>query len=365
MNFATWLHRRTLPVVALCLLIGPARPALAQDAPPTPAAGLAPVASTAPATPQAPAAGAEREPGYRIGPGDLLSIAVSNIKQFEQTVRVSNTGKIHVPFLGVIKVADMTPSELERHLAERLRDGGLVKDPWVGVSIQQYRAQPVYILGEVMDPGQFVIRDEMYLIDLITLAGGFNDVATPVGYLYRRRPDTGAAAATNGDATNTGVTNGGVTTGSSGQADEALEIDFRALNEGNRPDLNVKLRGGDVLYVPQRRKEHFFVVGDVNKPGAYEFPEPATLLTSQALAKAGGPMRTAKLNKAILVRFDEAGRRLELPVDIRAVFAGKKPEVPLKPNDIIFVPGSTAKTLAYGLLGAVPMAVEQTAMRNQ
>ncbi|GEM_PF-1902559 len=360
MNIVIPSHRRVLPAATSCLLFALAGPAVAQVTPPAPAAGPAPVATSAPVTSQVAVPGAEREPGYRIGPGDLLSIAVSNIKQFEQTVRVSNTGKIHVPFLGVIKVADMTPSELERHLAGRLREDGLVKDPWVGVSIQQYRAQPVYILGEVMDPGQFVIRDEMYLIDLITLAGGFNDVATPVGYLYRRRPDTGAAVATDGDATTDGAANG-----NTGPADEAVEIDFRALNEGHRPDLNVKLRGGDVLYVPQRKKEHFFVVGDVNQPGAYEFPEQAALLTSQALARAGGPLRTAKLNKAILVRFDETGRRLELPVDIKAVFAGKKPEVPLKPNDIIFVPGSTAKTLAYGLLGAVPMAVEQTAMRNQ
>ncbi len=339
----TPISRRVLPALVLGLSVVLATPSYAQEA--------APAASATSAAAPAPAG---TEPGYRIGPGDLLSIAVSNIKQFEQTVRVSNTGKIHVPFLGVIKVADRTPSGLERHLAERLRTEGLVKDPWVGVSIQQYRAQPVYILGEVMDPGQFVIRDEMYLIDLITLAGGFNDVATPVGYLYRRRSD--GAAATNG-------TNGGAADASA--ADEAVEIDFRALNEGNRPDLNVKLRGGDVLYVPQRRKEHFFVVGDVNQPGAYEFPDPPTLLSSQAIAKAGGPMRTAKLAKAIVVRFDESGRRLEMPVDIKAVFEGRKPEVSIQPNDIIFVPGSTAKTLAYGLLGAVPLAVERGATVRQ
>ena len=88
------------------------------------------------------------------------------------------------------------------------------------------------------------------------------------------------------------------------------------------------------------------------------------MLSSQAIAKAGGPMKTAKLSKGILVRFDEAGRRLELPMDINAVFAGKSPELQIRPNDIIFIPGSTAKTLAYGLLGAVPMVVEQTAITN-
>jgi protein involved in polysaccharide export with SLBB domain len=194
-----------------------------------------------------------------------------------------------------------------------------------------------------MDPGQYVIRDEMYLIDLITLSGGFNDVATPVGYLYRRRPEGEQPAA----AAGTDVL-----------GDDAIEIDFRALNEGKRPDLNLKLRGGDVLYVPQRRKQHFFVVGDVNKPGAYEIAGPATLLSSQAVSKAGGPSRTAKMSKGVLVRFDETGARQEIPVDFKAVLEGRKPEIPIKPNDIIFIPGSGAKNLAYGLLGAVPWAVE-------
>jgi len=285
---------------------------------------------------------AHTAPDYRIGPGDLLAVGVSGLPQLSRSVRVSNTGKIHIPYVGVIRVADMTARDLEAAIADLLRNQGLVRDPWVNVRIEQYRAQPVYILGEVMQPGQFVIKDEMYLIDLITLAGGLNEVATPVGYLYRRQTATD------------GVAEGETRT------DEAIEIDFNALNEGTRPDLNVRLRGGDVLYVPQRRRDYFFVVGDVLSPGAFELRSDAPpLLTSQAVSQAGGPRRTARLGDTMIVRLAPDGTRLEIPIDLKALFLGREPEHVVQANDIIFVPGSTAKTIYYGLLGAIPGVVQQ------
>ncbi|MEZ5317453.1 MAG: polysaccharide biosynthesis/export family protein [Vicinamibacterales bacterium] len=299
------------------------------------------------ATPRAPAAtdasqAPDTAPDYQIGPGDMLKFSVSGLGMFNVSARVSNTGKVHIPYAGVLKVAGQTPHQVEALVADTLKTGGLVKDPWVTVTIEQYRAQPVYILGEVSDPGQYVIKDEMYLVDLITLSGGFNEVATPTGYLYRRRTD--ANGLPEGEAA----------------PDEAIEIDFKALNEGTRPDLNLKLRGGDVLYVPQRRRDFFFVVGDVLKPGAFEIRWDAqAVLASQAIGRAGGPMRTAKLSKGVLVRSDAEGHREEVPVDFKAILEGRQADITMRANDVLFIPGSTAKTLAYGLLGTIPGMVER------
>jgi polysaccharide export outer membrane protein len=315
------------------LLLAAAGAVRAQEAPPPTQAA----ADQAPVPPQT------STPEYQVGPGDLLSITVTGLKEFAPSTRVSNSGKLHLPYLGVLRVNEMTVSQLEAQVAELLRQNGLVKEPWVSVKVVQYRAQPVYALGEVMAPGQFVIKDEMYLIDLLTLAGGLNEVATPIGHLYRRR--AGAEDLPPGEVA----------------TDEAIPIDFQALNEGRRPDLNLKLRGGDVLYVPQRRKDFYYVVGDVMSAGAFELKSDApTVLVTRALAMAGGPGRTAKANKGILVRQSPEGAREEIPVDFNAILHGKKPDFPVAANDIIFVPGSQAKTLALGLLGALPMVVVQT-----
>jgi len=279
---------------------------------------------------------------YQVGPGDLLTIGVSGTDQLSVSTRISNSGKIRVPRLGVIKAADLTIAQLEAEIARQLREKDLVKQPWVSVRIDQYRAQPVYILGEVMMPGQFVIKKDMYLVDLLTLAGGLNEVATPVGYLYRRQR-TGQPA------------------GSSAPAEEeAIPIDFRALSEGTKPELNVKMQGGDVLYVPERRKSFYFVVGDVNRPGFFELaPDDGTMRVSQAVAKAGGPMRTAKMSAGTLVRFTPDGAREEFKVDFKAILTGKQPDMFVKSSDIIFIPGSATKTVSYGLLGVLPTVATQ------
>jgi hypothetical protein len=46
-------------------------------------------------------------------------------------------------------------------------------------------------------------------------------------------------------------------------------------------------------------------------------------------------------------------------VDFAAILSGKQPDFKVLPNDIIFIPGSKYKTLAYGLLGVVPQTVQQ------
>jgi polysaccharide export outer membrane protein len=274
---------------------------------------------------------------YRIGPGDVLSISVFGLNDFDQEIRVSNSGKIHIPHLGVLRVNSMTASQLQNVIAQNLIQKNLIKDPWIQVRIVEYRAHPVYILGEVMQPGQFLMKDEMYLTDLISLSAGFNDVAGPVGYLYRyviNDPDSP------GEDTPT--------------TEEAIPIDFQQLFDGSEPELNMKLRGGDVLYVPQRQQNFFYVVGDVQNPKAFEVPFGKQILVSQAIAQAGGPLKTAKLGKGLLLRYDNNGIRQDKQVDFNAILKGSMPDFPVMPDDIIFIPGSSAKTLGYGLLDVLP-----------
>jgi polysaccharide export outer membrane protein len=274
---------------------------------------------------------------------------VLGLKEFSQplapwlSVTVSNSGKIRVPFAGILHVANMSPSEVASLIAEKLREQDLVKDPQVTVRVNDYRGNTIYILGEVMQPGQYYMRGEMYLLDLIGLSMGFpND---GVLYLYRRTPVQEDAAGADGD---------GDTVSGRTMVTQAIPIEIRELAEGRRPDLNYKLQPGDMLYVPLNRPKYFYVTGDVNRTGSFEIPPRRELLVSEAMAFAGGPTRTAKISKGILVRQDENGQRQELALDFNAILRGKKPDFPIQQNDIIFIPGSSVKTLGQGVLGIVP-----------
>jgi len=312
---------------------------------------LAQATSVTPQVPQAESAPA----GYRVGPSDALAVSVIGVKEFAQVnkpwldVVVSNSGKVHMPFIGAFNVNNMTVEELQEEVKRRFRDMGLMKDAQVTVRVMQYRAKTMYILGEIAQPGQYYMREDTYMMDLLGLSLGWPTEG--IGYLYRRAPLKSGTDGTAGETSGSGETSAipGET-----QVTEAIPIDFHALASGERPDLNLRLEGGDVLYVPFNRPKFFYATGDVENPGAFEIPPARDLLVTQAMSAAGGPTRTAKMSKGILVRFDGEGGRQELPVDFDAILRGRKPDFKIQENDIIFVPGSNAKTLGYGLLRIVP-----------
>lgn len=300
----------------------------------------------------------QREPGqrqtsrsdYRVGPADVLAISVLGLKDYTQPpnqpwleVVVSNSGKVHVPYVGVLNVNNLTAGDIQSEISRVMRERGLVKDPQVTVRVKDHRGHTIYIIGEVMQPGQYYMRSEMYMLDLVGLSLGIPTDGTM--YLYRRAPVEETAGAS--DAENAEVT------GETAVAD-AIAIDIKALAEGKRPDLNVQLQGGDVLYVPFNRPKYFYATGEVQNPGSFEIPPSRQLLVSQAISFAGGPTKTAKMSKGILVRYGQNGGRQELALDFDAILRGKKPDFPVMPSDIIFIPGSNAKTLGYGLLGVIP-----------
>ena len=291
---------------------------------------------------------------YRLGPLDIIAISVLGVPEFAQPnkswmdVTVSNSGKIHLPYVGVMKVTDMTTRELRAELAARLHERGLLNDPQVTVRVTEYRASTIYVLGEVLQPGQYYMRENMYMLDLLGLTLGFPTEG--LAYLYRR------SAVTNGDESGAPASPDSPRRGVDTVVSKAIPIDLQALTSGTQPELNLKLQSGDVLYVPYNRPKYYYVTGEVSTPGAYEVPPARPLMVSQAIALSGGPARTAKTSEGILVRFKDDGTREEIGVDFRAIMRGKKADFPIQANDIIFIPGSNAKTLGYGVLTAIPSA---------
>jgi polysaccharide export outer membrane protein len=324
-----------------------------------------------PSTVQEPPASAPagpHSPDYRLGAGDLISIRVSGVRQFDQSTPVSNSGRIRVPYVGIMLVAGLTPLEVEREIARQIKEHELVNEPLVRVQVEQYRSQPTYVVGEVSAPGQFVITGEMYLLDLISKAGGLLPSAAETGYLYRRnslqpdiktrlitrtdRPESGLQPATKPPAT-------AAAQPSEPRTEEVTAIDFKEVREGTRPDMNVKLQGGDILYVPRRKRSFIYVIGDVLGPGPYPLNPRVELTAARAVASAGGPLPQAKMSNGFLMRYNEAGERVALPVDFAAILEGRKPDVVLKPDDIIFIPSSSAKYVGQALFNMLPRLLQQ------
>jgi polysaccharide export outer membrane protein len=270
---------------------------------------------------------------YRLGPGDVVSISVFGVTGYDHDVRVSSAGTVRLPLLDPLVAAGLTPAELESALETAL-EAGLIRDPHVTVSMKEYRSQSVFVLGMVKRPGEYQMSRPLRVIDVLAMAGGIDTTAGNEITIQRGR---------SGDD----------------EPQKVMKVDLVALLERGDVSLNLPIAAGDVVNVPARVVRTFYVIGEVNIAGAFELPEGRELLLTQAIARAGGPMRTAKLGDGLLVRQTAQGGRQELRVDFDAILKGKKPDLPVQADDIVFIPGSQIKSIAYGLLGVVPNTVSR------
>ncbi|HKA44438.1 MAG TPA: polysaccharide biosynthesis/export family protein [Burkholderiales bacterium] len=78
---------------------------------------------------------------YRLGPGDVVKISVSNKPDLGIETEVAQDGKISFPPVGEIPLGGYTRVGAERAVSERLDSGGFVQQAHVNLLITQYRSR--------------------------------------------------------------------------------------------------------------------------------------------------------------------------------------------------------------------------------
>ncbi len=115
------------------------------------------------------------EAEYHIGKEDVLEVVVFREPELSRIVPVRPDGKISLPLAGELDAAGKTAPELQQGIIAALTPW--VKEPAVSVLVREINASRVFILGEVMKPGEFPLRGPMTPVQAIALAGG----RTPYG----------------------------------------------------------------------------------------------------------------------------------------------------------------------------------------
>ena len=172
-------------------------------------------------TPQPPELKAVRELASRLSPGDVFEFRVYGEKELSGVHRVSSDGTVRIPLVGVVHVADLTPQAVAELATEKLRDGYL-RDPHVTVFVAEYNSKKVFVLGDVATPGTFPFQENMSVVQAITLAGGFKDLADQDGTVVTR------------------VVEG---------EEQRFIVPVEAITRGDR--ANFILRPGDIVFVPR------------------------------------------------------------------------------------------------------------------
>jgi polysaccharide export outer membrane protein len=255
---------------------------------------------------------ASEAPKLRIGPGDELDIAVFGIPELSQHARVTTEGNIYMPLLGAVPVSGLTLDEAQSRIASRLEDGAYVKRPQVLISVKEYTHQSISVIGEVAKPGVYPVLGPHTLLEVLLMAGGLGQKAgNTVTITHRNDPNN----------------------------PEVVEIGFDLQSPHHE---TTEIIPGDIISVS--RAGIVYVIGEVNRPGGFVM-EKQTMALSDAIALAAGPTHGAAMNGTKILRRTPTGLR-EFGVPLKKILSAKKPDLQLKPEDIVFVPASFGKHAA-------------------
>jgi polysaccharide export outer membrane protein len=256
-----------------------------------------------------------------IGGGDLLQVTVYGA-DFDCQVRVSESGEISLPLLGTIKIGGLTIEQAEQTVGRQLAEKGYFNNPQVSIFDKEYATQGISVLGEVQKPGIYPLVGARTLFDAISAAGGTTEKAgTSVTITHRNHPD----------------------------APQSVPLSYVGKSSMNS---NVHLLPGDTVVVS--KAGIVYVVGDVHKPSGILIQN-SRITALQAVAMAEGTNPTAALNSAKLIRKTPQGIQ-EIPLPLKKILSAKAPDQPLQPDDILFVPTSTAKAATRRGLEAIIQA---------
>jgi polysaccharide export outer membrane protein len=214
MDIRSRIRRLLLPVLALAAA-APALPSRAADGP------------------AAPASEAASKPKfiYTLLPTDKLRITVYQEDDLATVTKIDANGNVNLPLVGQVKVVNMTVDQAQDAIADAYIKGRFLRHPQVTVVIDEYAVREVTINGCVRNPSRYQLPNESFwtVLDLVTKAGGFTDIAKKSSVkLTRYLPD--------------GTT-------------KVMTVDVDAMMRGKgdvkSTDPSLRLQPGDIVFVPE------------------------------------------------------------------------------------------------------------------
>lgn len=164
---------------------------------------------------------ATTDPGYVIGPQDMLDINVWKEPDMTRVVPVRPDGKISLPLINDVQAAGSTPQQLAADITTKLKK--FLTDPQVTVIVTAINSQRVFVIGEVLHAGAFQLVPGTTVLQALANAGGFTTFAN-VKKIHVMR-----------------VVNG---------KHVELPFNYREVLSGDNQDQNIKLEPGDTVVVP-------------------------------------------------------------------------------------------------------------------
>jgi polysaccharide export outer membrane protein len=255
------------------------------------------------------AAGAQgRDPAYRVGPRDLISVHVDEDAKLNGDRRVSESGTVNLPVLGEVAVLGKTSPEIAA-IVKKLLEDKYMQRASVDVQVIEFRSRPIAVIGAVKQPGNLGFSGRWTLLEALTAAGGLTENHSNVAYVLRRA-DNGLS--------------------------DQVAIDLDDLLVRGNQNVNIPIFANDLINVPVTVEVTVYCLGEVAKPGALLFKSNERITLLAAIAHAGGLTQRAS-SKILIKRAAHADGPAEINVDYGRIVAGKEADVDLRQGDVIVV----------------------------
>jgi polysaccharide export outer membrane protein len=152
---------------------------------------------------------------YTLNPGDQLEISVWDEENLQRRVIVLPDGTISFPLAGHINVLGKTPVSVEKIIENKLK--AYISNPVVTLSVTSPKGYNVFIIGQVRDPGSYIMSSPIGVVQALSLAGGFTRFADKDDIIVIKA-----------------------------DSQEQITFDYTKLNKNG----NIQLNAGDTIVVP-------------------------------------------------------------------------------------------------------------------
>ena len=277
-------------------------------------------------------------PDYQLGPGDQISIQVVDMEEISgKPLRIDPNGFVDVPLVGRMRASGLSTEQFKEALAARL--SRYINAPQITVNLSENQNRTVSVIGSVNSPGMRPLQGPRHLLDVLSEAGGTRTDAGPKVIITRDLRWGGLPLATaRPDASNRFTT---------------ASLSLQELLAASHPADNILIEPGDVVSVP--KEEIVYVLGNVKRAGGFPMSSRDSISVLKALTLAEGTDHDAAPSRARILRSRPGndGHPEEIPVDLSKILKNQDADVPLFPDDILYIPNSSVRSTSRRAAEAV------------
>jgi len=159
---------------------------------------------------------------YMIGAGDILDITIWREPDLSrEEILVRTDGKISFPMLNDVQAAGLTPLQMKGNMEVGLKE--FISNPFVTITVRSPASQQIYILGEVLNTGEYPLTKNLTVLQAFALAGGFTEWASKKEIILMRKE---------------------------GNKEKIYRINYKNIIKGKDISQNLKLKADDTIIVP-------------------------------------------------------------------------------------------------------------------